>query len=172
MDSNARAWAHGVPAFIEIFDGQGGLSVAIAAGGWPVCPGVDRCRSTYGAPWHLDRESDRCRSRYLLFEVVRPGGVHCALPCDPWSPLGKHSPDASAFELARFVIHLLGNVQRAGGVAYFERPRVHGLVKHAQWQAEFGTPSDAKAPWEYAFPDCCMYGCRSPGAGPLAINNP
>ncbi len=72
----------------------------------------------------------------------------------------------------RFVIQLLAHVKLAGGLASFEGPRLHGLAKYEQWQAEFGTSQEAKAPWEYAFPDECMYGCRSPGAEPLAINKP
>ena len=71
---DALAWAHGVPAFVEIFDGEGGLSLAIATGGWSVAPGIDRRRPTYGVSWHLDCEQDRSRLRYLLFEVLRPGG--------------------------------------------------------------------------------------------------
>ena len=96
----------------------------------------------------LDRKQNRSRLRYLLFEVVRPGGVHFALPCDPWSPLGKHAQDAAAFELARFVVQLIGHVKLAGGLASFKWPREDGLVKHAQWQAEWGTPAEAKAPWQ------------------------
>ena len=72
----------------------------------------------------------------------------------------KTPPIHSTNNSRPFVNLLLGHVQRAGGLASFAGPRVHGLVKHAQWQAEFGTPSDARAPWEYAFLDGCMYGCR------------
>ena len=55
-EKDALAWAHGVPAFVEIFDGEGGLSLAVATGGWAVAPGIDRRRQTYGVPWHLERE--------------------------------------------------------------------------------------------------------------------
>ena len=60
-DVGALEWAHGVPVFVELFDGAGGLSVAVAAGGWPVAPGVDRCRETYGVRWALDTVGGRAR---------------------------------------------------------------------------------------------------------------
>ena len=53
-----------------------------------------------------------------------------------------------------------------------EWPRLHGLLKFEQWRAEFGTPAGVRASWEYALPDGCMYGCRSPGPEPAAINKP
>ena len=55
------------------------------------------------------------------------------------------------------------------GLASFEGPKAHGLVKYEQWRAEFGSPQEPRAPWEYAFPTGCMYGCRSPAPDALAI---
>ena len=78
--ADARAWAHGVPAFVEVFDGEGELSVAIVVVKWPVCLGIDRCRATYGVHWHLNRKADRRRLCDLLFNVIQPGGCTARCP--------------------------------------------------------------------------------------------
>ena len=83
-------WAHGMPAWIELFDGKRGLSKAMISGQWPVVPGIDIKRATYGIYWDLSKPADRHRLRFLLLRVIKPGGVHAALPCSPWSALGKH----------------------------------------------------------------------------------
>ena len=74
--SAIQRWAHGGALFVEIYDGVGRLSTSIATLGWPVAPGVDRCRITYGKRWDLQLESHRSHLRYLLFKVLEPAGIH------------------------------------------------------------------------------------------------
>ncbi|CAK0865466.1 unnamed protein product, partial [Prorocentrum cordatum] len=172
-----QAWAHGVPLFVEIFDGVGRLSQAVQSLGaanavCSVVAGIDLKRRTRGQYWDLSRAKDRARLRYLLFEVLKPAGAHWALPCAKWSSLGGHQPDANAHALASFTMDGLEHLDGAGCLASFEGPRAHALVASAEWQQRFGSAEAPRGRWRYVLPDGCMFHCRSPDEEPLAMQKP
>ncbi|CAK0811447.1 unnamed protein product, partial [Prorocentrum cordatum] len=172
-----QAWAHGVPLFVEIFDGVGRLSQAVQSLGaanavCSVVAGIDLKRRTYGQYWDLSRAKDRARLRYLLFEVLRPAGAHWALPCAKWSSLGGHQPDANAHALASFTMDGLEHLDGAGCLASFEGPRAHALVASVEWQQRFGSAEAPRGRWRHVLPDGCMFHCRSPDEEPLAMQKP
>ena len=175
--SEVQAWAAGVPTFVEIFDGERRLSLAIQTLGsaslaCAVVAGIDLKRQTYGQCWDLSKTKDRARLRYLLFEVLKPAGGHWALPCSKWSSLGGHQPDAAAHALASFTMDGLEHLDAAGCLASFEGPRTHGLVASDGWRQRFGPIEAPRGRWQYATPDGCMFGCRSPDEVPLAMQKP
>ena len=43
-------------------------------------------------------------NRWLICDVLKPMGLHFALPCNPWCALGKHNPDAEPWGLAQLTI--------------------------------------------------------------------
>ncbi|MEC7232780.1 MAG: hypothetical protein VXW31_07575, partial [Planctomycetota bacterium] len=158
--------------FVEIFAGKGLLSAAIREGGWPVADGIDIVTRAYGRTWDLRSPADRGCLLHLLFAVLRPWGIHWALPCTKYSTLGGQNPDDYDTDLADFVIDGLEHSAAAGCHASFEGPRSHGLVSGERWQRTFGSPEFPRQPWKYHFPDGCCYRVRSPDCIPLAMQKP
>jgi hypothetical protein len=74
--------------------------------------------------------------------------------------------------MARFVLDLMVHLDVVGGLASFEGPRQHGLTKLPLWTQVLGTQTAPTPPWQYSFPDGCMYACRSPGEFVAPINKP
>ena len=69
-EGNLRRWVACVGRiFIEIFRGQGFLSVAVSSENFPVAPGIDRDYPSYGQNWDLTLEAHRRRLRWLLSDV-------------------------------------------------------------------------------------------------------
>ena len=70
--------------FVEIFEGDGQLSVALRRERVPVGPGVGRRRPSYGTTWELGRPEARDQLKWLLKEVLKPKGLYVATPCTAW----------------------------------------------------------------------------------------
>ena len=86
--------------------------------------------------------------------------------------MGKRAPGAGDLALASLTMDGLEHSDAAGSLASFEGPRSHDLVAGDEWASRFGPPEAPRGRWEYAFPDGCMFGCRSPDEEPLAMKKP
>ena len=65
--------------FLEVFDGEGELSLGVRRAGLVVAAGVDQRRSAYGVWWNLSADDGLCGLlKSLAAEVLRPLALHVA----------------------------------------------------------------------------------------------
>ena len=70
-------WAdEGYVDFVEMFDGERGLTIGIRREGAVAGDGFDRLRPTYGQEWELGRPISQRKISWLICRVLRPKGVH------------------------------------------------------------------------------------------------
>ena len=157
-------WAStGYVDFMEIYNGEDGLSLAVARQGCVVAPGVDRRNSTYGRVWDLTSKADRGRVALLIKRVLKPLCIHVATPCTKWSIIGKGDPQPKDYELAAFSLDILVHQDEQGLVAGHENPGTSALW--ALWAQTLGCPEYPLGNWHWTALNGCAYGLTSPGIG-------
>jgi len=146
---------------MEIYNGEDGLSLAVARLGCTVSQGIDRRNTTYGRAWDLTSREDRSRVAFLIKKVLKPLCIHVATPCTKWSIIGKGAPSAQDFELAAFSLDILVHQDEQGLVAGHENPGTSALW--ALWESTLGSPGKPKGNWHWTSLNGCSYGLTSPG---------
>ena len=144
-----QAWASGAKrAFLEVFAGCGGLTVALRCEGVSVGEPIDRDYSAYGTTWNLSKLASQSRFTYLIRRVVDPLGLHFALPAGNWGNasandqcrwhFGEDTPGDKDWSLARLTVECLVWQQTRGALGSFEGPANHALRETTYWKAHFG----------------------------------
>ena len=157
-------WAStGYVDFMEIYNGEDGLSLAVARLGCVVAPGVDRRNTTYGRVWDLTSKADRGRVALLIKRVLKPLCIHVATPCTKWSIIGGRDPQPADYALAAFSLDILVHQDEQGLVAGHENPGTSALW--TLWEKTLGSLEYPFHNWHWTAVNGCAYGLTSPGLG-------
>ena len=133
-----QQWAStGTVDFVEVFAGEGELSIALAREGLSVGAGIDSRRPAYGRSWDLVRPEAQEQLEWLLTNVLKPRGLHVATPCTPWCILGANRPDKAARALLLLSVRLLRRQDQLGFLGSFETPLGSRLVKEKEWDSHW-----------------------------------
>ena len=160
-------------AFLEIFSGEGLLTVGVRAHGLKAADGWDRERpfGDEGRTWNFARKDHQSEAHQLL-DYLDPVIVHLAVPCEKLSTMGLQPSnpnfDLAAFDQAVRVVEFSVDVVRRragkGGGGSLENPKQSRLWQQATVVAFFGTREEPRPGRYFASPQLCAYKMREPGS--------
>ena len=128
--------------FLEIFAGEGRLTIAVKQAGWSVAEPVDKKQTSYGRWWDLSRPEDQqILARYIV--EADPLLIHLGTPCTHVCMIGSNEAiPQEHLDLYEFSLKVVRHQQARGRFVSVENPKGSYLfackVGRPSWTAHCG----------------------------------
>ena len=161
-DSLQKWMTVGYVDFLELFCGEGVLTLTVSEAGFKTGEGIDSRWSSYGQRWNLREPAARLQLAWLVAFGIQPLAVHSGTPCEEHSQAGAKVMQPGTEQLLAVVGDVLLHQQHQGYLGSNEQPDGSLMCSRDVWTRRFGPVDSPEWPWAYYRADGCQLGVVTP----------
>jgi hypothetical protein len=140
VSDEIQQYLTGTPVdFLEIFMGEGAITIGCNNIGLRSAEGIDRSKMAYGRAWNIQSATEVAAVFWIISKGLKPRAIHSGTPCTELGTLGNGLSSIECEICVQLTIDVSEHQRITGGLASAENPKNSRLFLKDSWASAFGT---------------------------------